>query len=92
MKINFNNENENSIIIAMEIGYCAVVDLSSFYKEINNELLKQLAIFQGKSTKEIKKEIITLLSKEGEEEKLLSQIKAAQDIINRFNESFDNKE
>jgi hypothetical protein len=88
MKINSDNEDHDSIIIAMEVGYQAIVDLIDLYKEINRELLKQLAIFEGKSTKEIKKEIKDLLLIDSNTEKdLLSKIKASQEIIKRFNNS-----
>ena len=88
MKINSDNEDHDSIIIAMEVGYQAIVDLIDLYKEINRELLKQLAIFEGKSTKEIKKEIKDLLLIDSNIEKdLLSKIKASQEIIKRFNNS-----
>ena len=88
MKINSDNEDHDSIIIAMEVGYQAIVDLIDLYKEINRELLKQLAIFEGKSTKGIKKAINDLLLIDNNTEKdLLSKIKASQEIIKRFNNS-----
>jgi hypothetical protein len=88
MKINSDNEDHDSVIIAMEVGYQALADLAALYKETNRELLKQLAIFEGKSVKEIKKEINNLLLIDGDTEKdLLSKIKASQEIIKRFNNS-----
>lgn len=95
MQINFNNEDNDSLIIAMEVGYQAISDLVSLYKKINNEVLKQLAIFEGKSIKEIKKEINNSLLIEDKEKELLSKIKASQEMILRFNESLkrgDDKE
>ena len=87
MKINLNNEDHNSIIIAMEIGYQALADLATLYKEINSELLKQLAIFEGKSVKEVKKQINTSLSLESREKEYLSKINASQEVIKRYNKS-----
>ena len=88
MKINSDNEDHDSIIIAMEVGYQALADLAALYQETNRELLKQLAIFEGKSVKEIKKEINNLLLIDSDTEKdLLSKIKASQEIIKRFNNS-----
>ncbi len=92
MKVNSNDEDENSIIIAMEVGYQALADLATLYKDINDELLKQLAIFEGKSIKEIKKGINYSLSITNEEKDLLAKIKASQEIIKRFNESLEEKE
>lgn len=85
MKINFDNEDEDIIIITMEVGYQAVADLVNLYKKINSELLKQLAIFEGKSTKEIKRQINNYLLLEGKEKELLLKIIASQEIIHRFN-------
>ncbi len=88
MKINFGEEDNNSIIIAMEIGYKALADLADLYRESNEELLKELSIFENKSIKEIKKEINeSLLRDENEEVELLSRIKAAQELIRRFNQN-----
>jgi len=92
MKINSDNEDHDSIIIAMEVGYQALADLAALYQETNRELLKQLAIFEGKSVKEIKKEINNLLLIDSDTEKdLLSKIKASQEIIKRFNNSIKDK-
>ncbi len=91
MKVNSNDEDENSIIIAMEVGYQSLADLAALYKDINEELLKQLGIFEGKSTKEIKKEINISLQTVNVEKELLSKIKASQEIIKRFNNSLEEK-
>ena len=85
MKVNSDNEDNDTIIIAMEVGYQAVADLVNLYKQINRELLKQLSIFEGKSTKEIKRQINNYLMIEGQEKELLLKIKASQEIIQRFN-------
>jgi len=92
MKINSDNEDHDSIIIAMEVGYQALADLAALYQETNRELLKQLAIFEGKSVKVIKKEINKSLDIDSDTEKdLLSKIKASQEIIKRFNNSIKDK-
>jgi len=85
MKINPDNEDNDSIIIAMEVGYQAVADLINLYKEINRELIKQVSIMYGKSTKEVKEEINQYLMIEGKEKEYLLKIKASQEIIQRFN-------
>ncbi len=93
MKVNFNDEENDSVVVAMEVGYQALVDLTLLYKDINDELLKRLAIFEGKSVKDIKKEINNFLPNEITEKDLLLQIKASQEIITRFNNSLnENKE
>jgi len=92
MEINFNNEDHDSVIIAMEVGYQALADLADLQQEINNELLKRLAIFEGKSVKEIKKDIDNYLLINDKEKDLLSKIKAAQEIIKRYNKSIKEKE
>ena len=91
MKINSDNEDHDSIIIAMEVGYQALADLAALYQETNRELLKQLAIFEGKSVKVIKKEINKSLDIDNTEKDLLSKIKASQEIIKRFNNSIKDK-
>jgi hypothetical protein len=91
MKINLNDEDHNSVIIAMEVGYQALADLVTLYKEINSELLKQLAIFEGKSVRDIKKEINTSLSLDNKEKDLLAKIKASQEVIKRYNKSLKEK-
>jgi hypothetical protein len=87
MKVNSDNEDHNSVIIAMEIGYQALADLASYYKEVNDQLLKQMAIWEGKSVKEMKKEVNFALLTNGKEKDLLAKIKASQEVIKRFNES-----
>ena len=87
MKVNSNNEDHESIIIAMEVGYQALADLANLYKEMNSELLKQRAIFEGKSVRDIKKDINTSLSLDSQEKDLLAKIKASQEVIKRYNES-----
>jgi hypothetical protein len=87
MKVNFSDEDHNSVIIAMEVGYQALADLATLYKEINSELLKQLAIFEGKSVKDIKKNINSSLSFNGKEKDLLAKIKASQEVIKRYDKS-----
>jgi hypothetical protein len=87
MKVNFNDEDHESVVIAMEVGYQALADLANLYKEINSELLKQLAIFEGKSVRDIKKDINTSLSLDGKEKDLLAKIKASQEVIKRYNKS-----
>ena len=84
-KINFDNEENDILIIAMEVGYQAVVDLVNLYQKINGEALKQLAILEGKSIKEVKKEINKFLLIEDEEKDYLSKIEASQELIKRFN-------
>ena len=91
MKINSDNEDHDSIIIAMEVGYQALADLAALYQETNRELLKQLAIFEGKYVKVIKKEINKSLDIDNTEKDLLSKIKASQEIIKRFNNSIKDK-
>jgi polyribonucleotide nucleotidyltransferase len=93
MNNNYINNDENSdinnedlMIIAMEVGYQAVADLVNLYKEINRELLKQLSIFEGKSTKNIKQQISQYLQVDGKEKELLLKIKASQDLIKRLSE------
>lgn len=86
MRISQSNDEQDSAIIAMEVGYQALADLVTFYKEVNSELLKELAILEGKSIKEVRKDIIkSLLREEGEEKELMSRIKASQEIIKRVN-------
>jgi hypothetical protein len=85
MKINLENKDHNSVIIAMEVVYQAIADLVMLYKQINDEVLKQLAIFEGKSIKEVKREITTFLLLENKEKEYLLKIKASQNIINRYN-------
>jgi hypothetical protein len=87
MKVNFNDEDQNSVLIAMEVGYQALADLVNLYKKTNSELLKQLSIMHGKSTKEIKQEINQFLMIENKEKDLLSKIKASQEIIKRYEKS-----
>jgi hypothetical protein len=87
MKVNFNDEDHDSVIIAMEVGYQALADLAILYKKVNNELFKQLAIFEGKSVKEIRKEINNNLLINNQEKKLLLKIKASQEIIERYEKS-----
>ena len=87
MKVNFNDEDHESVVIALEVGYQALADLTNLYKEINGELLKQLAIFEGKSVKEIKKEINDFLLISNKEKEYLSKIKASQEVIERYNKS-----
>ena len=86
MKINFNNEDNTSLIIAMEVGYQALADLADFYSIMNNELFEQLSIYKNKSIKEVKKEICRSLLIEDKEEEFLSKIKAAQEIIHQYND------
>jgi hypothetical protein len=87
MKVNFNDEDHDSVVIAMEVGYQALADLATLYKEINSELLKQLAIFEGKSVKEVKKDINISLSLNNREKECLSKINASQEVIKRYNKS-----
>jgi len=90
MKINFSDEDHESLVIAMEVGYQALADLATLYKKTNNELLKQLSIMHGKSTKEIKQEINKYLMIENKEKEYKSKIKASQEVIKRYNSSFKN--
>ena len=85
MNINSENEDNDSVVVAMEVGYQAIADLLSLYKKINSELLKQLAIFEGKSVKQVKKEINEFLFIKDEEKEYLAKIKASQQLIKRFN-------
>jgi hypothetical protein len=85
MKVNFSDEDHDSVIIAMEVGYQALADLASYYKEVNDQLLKQVAIWEGKSVKEIKKDINFALLTNGKEKDLLAKIKASQEVIKRYN-------
>lgn len=85
----FNLEDDSdSVIVAMEIGYQALGDLVLLYRERSEQLLKELAIFEGKSTKEVKRQINeSLLRDENEEKELLLKLKASQEIIRRINKS-----
>jgi CO dehydrogenase nickel-insertion accessory protein CooC1 len=85
MKVNPSDEDHDSVIIAMEVGYQALADLASYYKEVNDQLLKQIAIWEGKSVKEIKKEVNFTLRTNGKEKDLLAKIKASQEVIKRYN-------
>ncbi len=87
MKINSNDEDHNSVVIAMEVGYQALADLAILYKKINNELFKQLSIMNGRSTKEMKEIINRYLMIENNEKDLLSKIKASQEVIKRYDKS-----
>lgn len=91
MKINFDNEDDDSIFIAMEVGYKALADLTTFYKKVNDEILKQLAIFEGKSIIDVKKDILIVMGQDDIEKDCVAKIRAVQEMIVRFDDSEEKK-